>query len=198
MNTWDDKPDCSAFRCACEAAGQLSDECENRGWCRDRQGTHGRLTVLHDGPRKGKNATVVCQCACGNKTVVRVDHLRTGRTKSCGCYRAEATRARRTKTAVDFWARVDIRGPNDCWLWKGGLKSKGYGNFGHNKSAHRYAYEQTYGPALKPCICHHCDNPPCCNPAHLFEGTNADNVADRVRKGRSRNAYNSSRSRNIL
>lgn len=91
-----------------------------------------------------------------------------------------------------FWARVDR--PDDatsCWLWRGARKSGGglrYGHLrvnGHDVTAHRLAWELTYGP-IPPglCICHHCDNPICCNPAHLFLGTHADNMQDRERKGR--------------
>lgn len=57
---------------------------------------------------------------------------------------------------------------------------------GQRMLAHRLAYVLTNGPILpdKPFVCHHCDNPPCCNGAHLFAGTNADNMRDKCEKGR--------------
>lgn len=68
-----------------------------------------------------------------------------------------------------------------------GLFDDGYGAFwldGGNRRAHRIAYALTHGPipaGLR--VLHTCDNPPCCNPAHLFMGTNADNSGDMVTKG---------------
>ncbi len=89
-----------------------------------------------------------------------------------------------------FWARVDVRGPSDCWPWKGTKGSKGYGVVqfftGTNQRAHRVslclATRQSYYHDLL--ACHHCDNPKCCNPAHLFWGTPRDNTHDAMRKGR--------------
>ena len=90
-----------------------------------------------------------------------------------------------------FWSRVDMSaGPTACWPWVGTRDPKGYGRFCHNgvrTRAHRVAFRLAHGSVPSGLsVCHHCDNPPCCNDSHLFVGTNADNVADRHAKGRSR------------
>lgn len=105
--------------------------------------------------------------------------------------RARSVNGPRGLTAEQrFWRDVDKRGPDECWPWKRSTMRGGYGRFPvtsrNQQRAHRYAYELTHGPIPKDIvICHRCDNPPCCNPAHLFAGTHADNVRDRVAKGRS-------------
>jgi hypothetical protein len=79
-------------------------------------------------------------------------------------------------------------GPDGCWEWQGSRHAKGYGRIGvegHNLKTHRVTYTETFGPIPSGMhILHTCDNPPCCNPAHLRLGSNADNVADKVSKGR--------------
>jgi hypothetical protein len=87
-----------------------------------------------------------------------------------------------------FWAKVDRSDPDGCWPWIGHRIRKGYGihwAFNRKTVAHRRAYELTYGSIPDGLfVCHHCDNPPCCNPDHLFVGTNSDNMQDCIRKGR--------------
>jgi HNH endonuclease len=92
-----------------------------------------------------------------------------------------------------FWAKVDRRGPDDCWLWTAGRFSNGYGQFAlctvqplKPVVAHRAAWQLTHGSDPYPLhVCHRCDVKLCCNPAHLFLGTHADNMADMVAKGRN-------------
>lgn len=70
-----------------------------------------------------------------------------------------------------------------CWLWPGPL-SHGYGAL-HGKRAHRVVYEAAYGPVPPGLhVLHRCDTPACVRPSHLFLGTQADNIADKVAKGR--------------
>lgn len=94
-----------------------------------------------------------------------------------------------SKRQALFWQNVDRRGPDECWPWLRARTRKGYGStafYGETCNAHRAAYLFTFG-AVEPNrdICHHCDNPPCCNPSHLFVGTRRDNMADKAAKGRS-------------
>ncbi len=87
-----------------------------------------------------------------------------------------------------FWSKVERSTVEACWLWKAGLFSDGYGVFrlaGRNLRAHRFAYEiakGAIGPGLV--VMHACDEPRCCNPAHLSLGLPRDNTADMVRKRR--------------
>jgi hypothetical protein len=88
-----------------------------------------------------------------------------------------------------FWSKVNIKSENECWEWIKFKNKKGYGLFGLNaipEGAHRVSWRFTYGDIPESlCVLHKCDNPACCNPAHLFLGTNQDNVNDRVAKNRS-------------
>jgi hypothetical protein len=85
-----------------------------------------------------------------------------------------------------FVSYVDKSG--DCWIWKGGLARRGYGKFmmgDKTMIASRVAYELFIGPIKDDnMVCHSCDNSPCVNWKHLWQGTNSDNQQDSIKKGR--------------
>jgi hypothetical protein len=87
-----------------------------------------------------------------------------------------------------FWAKVDKRGKKDCWEWAASRDSLGYGRIRSGSrilSAHRLSWELHKGPIpVGLSVLHRCDNPPCCNPVHLFLGSQQDNVSDMIMKGR--------------
>lgn len=99
-----------------------------------------------------------------------------------------------------FWSRVDKNGPvpshrpdlGPCWLWtRAKAVAGGYGIFGPSFKrvyrAHRFSWTVVHGPIPAGMfICHHCDNPPCVRPDHLFLGTNQENMRDCADKGRSK------------
>jgi hypothetical protein len=86
-----------------------------------------------------------------------------------------------------FWSKVDKRGPNDCWEWVAALDTTGRGVFRVQKvlfKAPRISYTLSHKDPEKLCVCHSCDNPACCNPKHLWLGTQTENTRDRDIKGR--------------
>jgi hypothetical protein len=98
------------------------------------------------------------------------------------------------ENAERFWSKVDKSG--ECWEWTAGLITGGYGQFvlnGKTVLAHRYSYVLNHPLTIdlleghrEICVCHRCDNPKCVNPAHLFLGSNADNMKDKMAKGRGK------------
>jgi hypothetical protein len=91
---------------------------------------------------------------------------------------------------VDHMRRYSISVAG-CWIWSGALDSHGYGviNIGGTKKAHRVSWIAFNGPIPEGMsVLHKCDVPSCINPNHLFLGTQADNMADMIAKGRDRKA----------
>ncbi len=104
------------------------------------------------------------------------------------------THRRHTPMAVHgddatFWPRLRLQ-PSGCREWAGARNKQGYGTLQRRKVssvpllAHRYAWALLHGDPGTLDVLHTCDNPPCCEPSHLFLGTAADNHADCVAKGR--------------
>ena len=103
-----------------------------------------------------------------------------------------------TDAVIDnlFWSKVKIL-PNGCWEWQGYKVTEGYGRVKRRKlkndgshrniATHRYAYYLRHGKFPTDFACHTCDNPPCCNPDHLFDADNATNMKDMINKGRHSN-----------
>lgn len=100
----------------------------------------------------------------------------------------------RQRLVARFWAKVDKRGPTECWPWLAARTNKhrggGYGVFGAGRKTHK-AHRVSYilsGKALPDDLdlLHTCDNPPCVNPRHGKPGTNLDNIKDMLAKGRQK------------
>lgn len=99
-----------------------------------------------------------------------------------------------------FWAKVKCVDPQECWEWQGSVNREGlpYGRFYLSKTkvcrAHRFAYVIQNGSIPSDLmVCHSCDNPRCCNPAHLWLGTNQDNVDDCRAKNRQSGSADAAR-----
>lgn len=104
------------------------------------------------------------------------------------------------KDQIRFWKKVNIGAEQECWDWLGAKNQKGYGYFYYKPSglnivpSHRIAFLFTYGylPAFDPYartqVNHSCDTPGCCNPRHLWLGSQQDNSDDMMEKGRNNQA----------
>src|SRR5258708_37957730 len=145
--------------------------------------TYNQLTALYPiGTRRGEKVWLF-QCQCGQTKDIVAGQVIRGITKGCGCMRKNAPE--------DFWSKVDRRADDQCWEWQGGgYSTSPYGHAQYNNKdwgAHRLAYFLTFGEIPQGMfVCHKCDNPPCCNPSHLFLGTALDNSQDCISKGRQK------------
>lgn len=142
----------------------------------------------HGHPRVEPPKTKLCECGCGSFAPIatRTDPKR-------GYVAGEPHRFilnhdKRIPIAIRFWHHVTATDPTECWEWQGSRDQRGYGYAsvnGHTRKAHQISYELHYGPIPEGKFpCHKCDNPPCCNPHHLFAGTPLDNMQDMKAKGR--------------
>lgn len=97
------------------------------------------------------------------------------------------------KQVQRFHAKVERRGPNDCWPWKASRRNNGYGALCYGRDGRKVSYQAhvvakilDVGRDLKHAeqVNHHCDVKTCCNPAHLYIGTREDNMRDAIERGR--------------
>jgi hypothetical protein len=127
---------------------------------------------------------IPCACGCGE---LLIPHISRGRL-------TQFIHGHNKQSTIDkqFWSKMDRSG--ECWIWQGFCNPKGYGQIRVTIApkttrlvlTHRLSYELTYGPIPDgKCVCHHCDNPSCCRPDHLFIGTIAENQLDMASKQRS-------------
>lgn len=99
---------------------------------------------------------------------------------------------RHTPVEERVWKHIDRRSAAECWPWTASVDVNGYGQIndgnGRIRKAHQISLEIKLGRPLTSGEwgLHHCDNPPCCNPDHLYAGTAADNMRDMLTRGRGR------------
>jgi hypothetical protein len=165
---------------------------KRRSDCIDLAGRRfGLWFVTGDAIRRFSNTHWKCRCDCGAERYINAARLRSGASTGCrACVRRVAWSGAKNNPAR-FSDLLSPEPNTGCWLFT----LAGGNQFGHGlisidnepRGAHRYAWEIANGAIPDGLeVLHRCDVPACCNPTHLFLGTQADNMRDASRKGRLR------------
>ncbi len=150
----------------------------------------GKLTCTNEFERKNKTTWWKCRCDCGNYITTRHGDLQAGNKKSCGKCKFDQEYQERMKEKIKNNISINSNG---CWIWKKKKDANGYGRVGYKGKqsylVHRAMFELCIGDLINVLkICHNCpngDNPSCCNPDHMFVGSQMDNIRDSMQKGRN-------------
>ena len=164
---------------------------------------YGKLTTIKKvskGQKKPKiSARWLCKCDCGGEKIVNESSLYGGHTISCGCFHhlKDSDYNEKTKLRIKENIKID---KNGCWIWQGSKHRQGYGNIAYRNKpmlAHRISWIIFKGEIPSSIyVCHTCDVTSCCNPDHLFLGTQKENMDDAHDKGKYENR-NISKNRRI-
>lgn len=157
-----------------------------------------RIAAKPRRPHQPRQPTTLSNCLCCDKIIaVTASMKRVGGGKYCS-YKCRHEYIK-SQIGNRFWQKLDKS--DECWIWKGKKYRNGYGQaYGGRRPngktferlAHRMAYELAFGTIPEGlCVCHKCDNRLCCNPDHLFLGTQKENLQDMVKKGRAVKAEDS-------
>lgn len=136
-----------------------------------------------------------CQCGCGLRAPISTYTKKDkGRVKGQPARYCHSHWNHALSLEELFWQYVTLGAPDDCWEWQKNRHAFGHGFLHYRRTeyqAHRVSYELHNGAIPEGLhVLHKCDNPPCCNPNHLFLGTRLDNIEDRTKKGRSARGEN--------
>lgn len=139
------------------------------------------LSYLCEAPTRHRSRHVRCRCDCGRECVVRLIKSALWRDRKCPLCGNGGKGVSQMPPEDRFWAKVNRKGPDDCWLWTGAHRSDlGYGHMnwrGGHRAAHRIAYELMVGEIPEGLVLDHlCRTPACVNPKHLEPVTQRVNV----------------------